>query len=203
MSDATISHIGLFYWIYCLVRRQLQRGCIRTGTFRFPDPVPNDSVTTMTESDNEPDRVIWQKPDMILDLLGNLSDKVVADIGAGTGFFTFRLLQHAGKVIAVDIDKVPLDRMSQLSRKLDTAISNKLEIKLAKPNDPELKPASVDVIFMSNTYMYIQNRVPYLKNLIQYLKPHARILIIDYKRNPSHLVHLSKNGLTWVRWKKS
>ncbi|HMY83147.1 MAG TPA: class I SAM-dependent methyltransferase [Saprospiraceae bacterium] len=148
----------------------------------FPDPVPNDSVTTMTESDNEPDRVIWQKPDMILDLLGNLSDKVVADIGAGTGFFTFRLLQHAGKVIAVDIDKVPLDRMSQLSRKLDTAISNKLEIKLAKPNDPELKPASVDVIFMSNTYMYIQNRVPYLKNLIQYLKPHARILIIDYKK---------------------
>lgn len=143
---------------------------------------PQDSTRPMVESDNEPDRVIWQKPEMVLDLLGDLHDKVVADIGAGTGFFTFRLLQYAKKVIAVDIDKVPLERMRQLSLKLDTSISNKLEIKLAKPADPELNPSSVDVVFMSNTYMYIKDRVSYLKNLKKYLRPHARILIIDYKK---------------------
>ena len=69
-----------------------------------------------------------------------------------------------------------------LSQKLDTSISNKLEIKLAKPSDPELQPQSVDIVFLSNTYMYIQDRTTYLRNLKKYLRPKARILIIDYKR---------------------
>lgn len=141
-----------------------------------------DSSLTYLESDNTPDRVIWQKPDLILDLLGDMHDKVVADIGAGTGFFTFRLLQHAKKVIAVDIDKAPLDRMAQLAQKLDTSISNKLVIKLTKPSDPQLDPHSVDIVLLSNTYMYIHNRVNYLKTLRAYLKKDARVLIIDYKK---------------------
>lgn len=141
-----------------------------------------DSSLTYLESDNTPDRVIWQKPDLILDLLGDMHDKVVADIGAGTGFFTFRLLQHAKKVIAVDIDKAPLDKMAQLANKLDTSISNKLVIKVIKPSDPQLDPHSVDIVLLSNTYMYIQNRVNYLKTLKAYLKKDARVLIIDYKK---------------------
>jgi SAM-dependent methyltransferase len=141
-----------------------------------------DSSLIYLESDNTPDRVIWQKPDLILDLLGDMYDKVVADIGAGTGFFTFRLLQHAKKVIAVDIDKAPLDKMAQLANKLDTSISNKLVIKVIKPSDPQLDPHSVDIVLLSNTYMYIQNRVNYLKTLKAYLKKDARVLIIDYKK---------------------
>lgn len=141
-----------------------------------------DSSLIYLESDNTPDRVIWQKPDLILDLLGDMHDKVVADIGAGTGFFTFRLLQHAKKVIAVDIDKAPLDKMAQLANKLDTSISNKLVIKVIKPSDPQLDPHSVDIVLLSNTYMYIQNRVNYLKTLKAYLKKDARVLIIDYKK---------------------
>lgn len=141
-----------------------------------------DSSLTYLESDNTPDRVIWQKPDLILDLLGDMHDKVVADIGAGTGFFTFRLLQHAKKVVAVDIDKAPLDKMAQLAEKLDTSISNKLVIKLTKPSDPQLDPHSVDIVLLSNTYMYIQDRVNYLKTLRAYLKKDARVLIIDYKK---------------------
>ncbi|HQW71967.1 MAG: methyltransferase domain-containing protein [Saprospiraceae bacterium] len=147
-----------------------------------PDTDTNINPKEFDQSDNEPDRVIWQKPEMVMELLGDMKDKVVADIGAGTGFFTFRLLQQAKKVIAVDIDKGPLERMRMLSQKLDTSISNKLEIKLAKPSDPELQPQSVDIVFLSNTYMYIQDRTTYLRNLKKYLRPKARILIIDYKR---------------------
>jgi len=144
--------------------------------------IARDSSPLINESDNEPDRVIWQKPEMVMELLGDLKDKTVADIGAGSGFFTFRLLQQAKKVIAVDIDKEPLEKMRLLSQKLDTAISNKLEIKLGQPSDPGLGLKSVDIVFLSNTYMYIKDRENYLTNLKRYLKPEARILIIDYKR---------------------
>lgn len=172
--------ILLFYLLIFL-------GCSsETGTNVNPDQQSSDfvsdSVSAYLEADNTPDRVIWQKPDLILDLLGNMKGKVVADIGAGTGFFTFRLLQHAGKVIAVDIDKNALNKMSQLAGKLDTSISNKLVIKQAQPSDPLLEHKSVDIVFMSNTYMYLKNRVSYLKNLRKYLKENARILIVDYKK---------------------
>lgn len=42
-------------------------------------------------------RVIWQKPDLIIDMFGDLRDKTVADVGAGTGFFAFRLVREAKK----------------------------------------------------------------------------------------------------------
>ena len=72
--------------------------------------------------------------------------------------------------------------MAQLAEKLDTSISNKLVIKLTKPSDPQLDPHSVDIVLLSNTYMYIQDRVNYLKTLRAYLKKDARVLIIDYKK---------------------
>lgn len=155
-----------------------------TSTVQEQDPeiATADTTPLIPESDNEPDRVIWQKPEMVMEFLGDMKDKTVADIGAGSGFFTFRLLQQAKKVIAVDIDREPLEKMRLLSQKLDTSISNKLEIRHAKPSDPELGPKSVDIVFLSNTYMYIQDRVTYLKILKKYLRPSARILIIDYKR---------------------
>lgn len=81
-----------------------------------PDTDTNINPKEFDQSDNEPDRVIWQKPEMVMELLGDMKDKVVADIGAGTGFFTFRLLQQAKKVIAVDIDKGPLERMRMFSK---------------------------------------------------------------------------------------
>ncbi len=49
-------------------------------------------------------RDIWQKPDRVIDILGPLEGKTVVDLGAGTGYFAFRLIQDAAKVIAIDID---------------------------------------------------------------------------------------------------
>ncbi|MBK8604197.1 MAG: class I SAM-dependent methyltransferase [Saprospiraceae bacterium] len=160
-----------------------------------PDTDTNINLKEFDQTDNEPDRVIWQKPEMVMDLLGDMKDKVVADIGAGTGFFTFRLLQQAKKVIAVDIDKGPLGEMRMLSQKLDTSISNKLEIKLAKPSDPELQPQSVDIVFLSNTYMYIQDRTTYLLNLKSILGLKPGILSLIIKEKLFHLVLLMRIGL--------
>lgn len=139
-----------------------------------------DSI--MISSDVGPERVIWQKPELIISMLGDLKGKTVADIGAGTGFFTFRLVQSAAKVYACDIDTSALNRLELLARKVDTAISKKIKVVISNDKDPGLGKEKVDIVFLSNTYMYIKNRVSYLKNLKHYLKPHSKIMIVDYKR---------------------
>lgn len=149
-----------------------------TGELNFSDRA--DSM--LLSSDNGPERVIWQKPELVVNLLGDLKNQTVADIGAGTGFFTFRLLQKADRVIASDIDTASLHLMQILSKKLDTSISEKLKIVVASEDDPSLGKDKVDVAFISNTYMYLTNRGKYLQNLKKYLKPNARLMIIDYKK---------------------
>jgi len=183
--------------IMCVLAFALILGCkgdttssTETNSFRKENkPDSTDDIilseradSMLLSSDNGPERVIWQKPELVVNLLGDLKNQTVADIGAGTGFFTFRLLQKADKVIASDIDTASLHLMQILSMKLDTAISDRLKIVIAKADDPNLGKDKVDVAFISNTYMYLTNRGKYLQNLKLYLKPNARLMIIDYKK---------------------
>jgi SAM-dependent methyltransferase len=127
--------------------------------------------------------VIWQKPDLIINLLGDLQNKTVADIGAGTGFFAFRLVSKAKKVIAIDIDKRFVDYMDSLKiLELPENLQAKLEPRLAEPNDPHLKPGEADVILIVNTFMYIRNRAEYLKNLQKGMAANGKLIIIDFKK---------------------
>ena len=135
------------------------------------------------ESYESTDRGIWQKPDLVLSFLGDLSGKSVADIGAGTGFFTKRLIKKADKVIAIDIDQRFIDYLDSLKvREFNTPETGQLEARLASANDPRLQTEEVDVIIIVNTYMYIQNRLDYLQKLKNGLKPGGTLLIIDFKK---------------------
>ncbi|HMN91223.1 MAG TPA: class I SAM-dependent methyltransferase [Saprospiraceae bacterium] len=128
-------------------------------------------------------RVIWQKPDMIIDLLGDLSGKTVADIGAGTGFFALRITPRAKKVIAIDIDSRFVNYLDSVKvLELPENMQSRLEARLAEPNDPHLKPGEVDIIMIVNTFMYIQNKIDYLKILHRGLSPQGRLLIVDFKK---------------------
>ncbi len=128
------------------------------------------------------DRVIWQKPDIVLQKLGNIEGKTIADIGAGSGYFSFRMVNKAEKVIAIDIDKRFISFMDSISTQLPPVVESHFETRLATPTDPKLYTAEVDGIIIVNTYSYISNRVPYLKTLINGMKQNAKILIIDYKK---------------------
>lgn len=156
-----------------------------------------DTVTPPESSeilaDNEPDRVIWQKPELVLTRFGNLEGKTVVDIGAGSGFFTFRLLSKGSRVIAVDIDTMALNNMKRFSSKLDTSITNRLRIVVASEDDPMIAPDKADAVLLSNTYLFLNDRVTYLRTLQQYLTRDAIIMIIDYKKKnlpfgpPTHI----------------
>ena len=129
------------------------------------------------------DRGIWQKPNMVISLLGDLEGKTVADIGAGTGYFTFRMVPKAEKVIGIDIDQRFIDFMDSVKVRLDERYRNRFETRLARTADPLLHPEEVDAAVLVNTYGYIHNRVQYLRTLWKGVKPGGRLLIIDFKKN--------------------
>lgn len=118
---------------------------------------------------------------MIIQQLGDLSQKIVVDLGAGEGYFTFRLVPKAQKVIAVDIAQRYLAYIDSLKSELIPEFRPRLETRLATLTDANLQPAEADVVVMVNTYMYIQNRVAYLKRLKKGISVGGKVLIVDYK----------------------
>ncbi|MFZ4475504.1 MAG: class I SAM-dependent methyltransferase [Saprospiraceae bacterium] len=130
------------------------------------------------------DRVIWQKPDMVISLLGDLKRKTVADIGAGTGYFSFRLVSKAQKVIAIDIDERFINFMDSIRVRLPTPYQDQFETRLARIDDPMLQPEEADAVVMVNTYCFIEQRNSYLKTLWNGIAPKGKLLVIDFKKTP-------------------
>lgn len=128
-------------------------------------------------------RMVWQKPEMILSMLGDLDNKTVADIGAGTGFFAKRLTQKAEKVIAIDIDQRFLNYIDSIKvLEMDETAAQRLETRLASPTHPNLEPGEADVIMIVNTFMYIRDKEAYLRTLRNCLTDNGMLMIVDFKR---------------------
>ena len=128
-------------------------------------------------------RTIWNKPEQVMDLLGDLTEKTVADIGAGTGFFSLRLAGKADKVIALDIDPTYVSLLDSVKRvQLPAALHNRLETRLATPDDPKLQSHEIDAALLANVYMYMRNRVSYLRKVKASMRPGGKLLIIDFKK---------------------
>src|SRR5690606_13586116 len=104
--------------------------------------------------------------------------KTIADIGAGTGYFSRRLAYQGAQVIAVDIDPDAIAWMEAQRELFPPELKDRLTIRLATETNPALKPLEVDDVLLVNTYSYIDNRVPYLENLTQAIRPGGGIVII-------------------------
>jgi SAM-dependent methyltransferase len=143
----------------------------------------SENTAGITEDYNDTQRLIWQKPEVVIDLLGDLENQTVADIGAGTGFFSLRLAQKAKKVIAIDIDPRFIEYLDSAKVwELPEMYQDRLEARLARPKDPKLKANEADVAIIVNTYIYIPDRVNYVKNLMKGLSDNGKLLIVDFKK---------------------
>lgn len=141
------------------------------------------------KEDYEPQqRVIWQKHDLILNMLGDLSDKTVADIGAGRGYFTKLLAPISKKVIAIDIDPYFINYLDSIKvLELPQEAQARLETRLAQPDNPLLNNEEVDVILIVNTFSYIPKHDEYLQKLKASLKLGGQLLIVDFKKKRTDL----------------
>ncbi|MBK8670344.1 MAG: class I SAM-dependent methyltransferase [Saprospiraceae bacterium] len=145
-----------------------------------PDTV-HAAVGDLEIGRNNVGRAIWQKPNLVIEKLGDISDKVIADIGAGTGYFSFKLASKSKKVIAIEIEQGLLDFIDSTKIKLPADRRNHLETRLATPENPNLRDDEVDIILIINTVGYIPHLATYLQTIKKGLKKNGVLMIIDYK----------------------
>ncbi|HZR82445.1 MAG TPA: class I SAM-dependent methyltransferase [Candidatus Binatia bacterium] len=121
----------------------------------------------------------WQQPDRVLEAIGVHDGERVADVGAGGGYFTFRLAKAVGStgvVYAVDVDPDMIDYLRTRAR--DDGFRN-VEVVAAPTDAPGLPPQSIDLLFMSNTYHHIEDPVAYFRNARRCLRDGGRVAILD------------------------
>ena len=119
----------------------------------------------------------------VMDMLGIEPGKSVADIGAGSGWFTVRAARRvtsSGTVYAVDINPAAIQYIDERGRK--ERLHN-IKTILSSPDNPEIPPQSIDAVLLLKTYHEIAHPAVLLRNLRLSLRPGAKIGIIDRNGN--------------------
>ncbi len=145
---------------------------------------PPESTEAYIKALEDPGRDKWQKPERVVQALDLKPGESVADIGAGSGYFTLRFARAVGptgRVYAVDIDPGMLDYIK--SRAKQEHLDNITTV-LADPHDPKLPTASVNLIFICDTLHHISNRKEYFPLLARALKPQGRLVNVDFQKRP-------------------
>ncbi len=128
---------------------------------------------------DDPDRDAWQKPHEVIQALVLKPDAVIADIGAGTGYFSVRLAHMVPKGRVYGVDTEP-DMVKYLAERAQREGLKNIIAVHAAPDDPRL-PEKVDLIIMVDTFHHIEGRDRYFTNLQDSLKPEGRVAIIDFR----------------------
>ena len=127
------------------------------------------------------DRDQWQQPDRVIEELDIAAGARIVDIGAGGGYFTFRLAQAVGgggTVYAADVDEDMLEYIDKESSKRGLT---QIETVRAAVDDARIPGGEIDLVFTSNTYHHLSDRVAYFAALQGDLAPSGSIAIIDYR----------------------
>ena len=125
-----------------------------------------------------------QKSPQILDALAFRPGERVADIGAGSGYFTFQAaaaVWPTGSVAALDIAP---EMLEYLDMRAKARRATNVTLRKVAADDPQLAPGSVDTILMIDAIHYVKDRTAYGKKLLAGLAPGGRLVIIDYRPKP-------------------
>jgi len=149
-----------------------------TSRHPFDDPVYWSKVF------DDPARAAWQKPGEVVAALGLQRGQRVADLGAGTGYFS-RLLSSAvgadGTVFAVEVEP---NLVAHLRARADREGTRNVVPVLASADDPRLPAGLLDVVLIVDTYHHLDDRIAYLRNLRRVLRASGRVAIIDWHKRP-------------------
>jgi SAM-dependent methyltransferase len=162
----------------------LLAGCPRKGTGSGP-PQHYDDPKAMIAVFEDSDRDAWQLPDRVVRALPFVSKSaVVADIGAGSGYFTRRLAAEVpdGRVYAVDVDGEFEDYLLEHREGWGTP---NIQPHLAIYDDPMLPAGEIDLVFTANTYAFIRDRVGYFSKVRTALSAEGRLAIVEFRPDAS------------------
>ncbi len=155
-----------------------------------------------------------EQPQALLQSLGLKPTDVVADIGAGTGYFSFRIAPRVpeGKVLAVDVQPEMIEILEYL--KQEKSIPN-VDPVLGSATNPRLEPGTVDLALMVDAYHEFEYPREMMQAIAQSLKPTGRAVLVEYRGEdlrvfikPLHKMNqqqvrkeMAASGLTWLETK--
>ena len=158
-----------------------------------------------------PGREIEEQPDSLVAMLPLEPDDVVADIGAGSGYFTFRISPRIpkGQLLAVDVQPEMLEIIEQ--KKQEYGVGNVIPI-LGTVKDPNLPEAGVDLVLMVDTYHEFLYPREMMDAIVKSLKPDGLVVLVEYRsedpsvtKNPLHemtetqvRLEMEAMGLQWL-----
>lgn len=129
---------------------------------------------------DDPARDAWQEPERVVAALALTPAMTVADIGAGTGYFTVRIARAVpqGHVIATDLEP---DMVRYLGERAQREGFSNVRAILTPADDPQLAPNSVDRILVADVWHHVDGRLAYARKLASALKPGGQLVIVDFK----------------------
>ena len=186
----TLSYLHVspaFFWLvacllFCTSLTYADEPNINPGINRqYQDPDYQQWVNTFEHEGRE----VYDRRFDIVKELHLQPGRDVADIGAGTGLFT-RLFATAvgprGKVYAVDISATFIENIQRLAK--EQGLHNIIGI-VNNPKDTQLKPESIDMAFVCDTYHHFEYPQTTLKSIYQALRPGGQLIIIDFQKDPA------------------
>jgi putative heme-binding domain-containing protein len=133
-----------------------------------------------------PDRDAEEQPDAVLEALRIPEDAAVADVGAGAGYFTWRLAQRVGprgSVVAVEIQQAMLDRIAEELKKRD--LTN-VKLVLGDPRDPRLPEGALDLVLIAYAYHEFSEPEAMMAAVRRSLKPGGRVAVLEYRKEKAY-----------------
>lgn len=147
------------------------------------------------------DRAREERPDLVIDGMELAKDSVVADIGAGSGYFTFRISSRIpdGKVMAVDIQP---EMLQVLEERCSLAGITNVEPVMGSVTDPGLPPASVDAALLVDAYHEFSHPREMMGHLLAAMKPGGRVYLVEYRGEDPEVAAPALHKMTEVQTRK-
>jgi len=144
-----------------------------------------DNAEEWAKTFDDPARDAWQQPDAVLAALELTPAMAVADVGAGTGYFTVRLARAVpqGQVVATDIEPAMVKYLGERAQKEQLA---NVRAVLSGAADPKLDATSLDRILVVDVWHHIEDRPRYAKAIAAALKPGGQVAIVDFTLEANH-----------------
>ncbi len=135
------------------------------------------SIEELIKRFESPERDAYQQPTKLFKYLGNLKNKKIIDIGAGSGYFSIKLANKGAKVIAADVNE---DFQKILKKRIEDNKYKNIELRKIPYDSPNLADNEVDIVLIVNTYHHIENRNVYFSKVKKGTKPNGELVIIDF-----------------------
>lgn len=148
----------------------------------YNDSIGGDFDPKIDALSSEPEHTSWKIRDEVIEKLGDIRGQTIADIGAGVGYLSFKLLLRQANVIATDMDSNSIQMINSISIiNLNDEQKERFETRLAEEGDPLLLDNEVDKVMMMHLIGFIDNKRNYLANLRKAIKPGGQLMIMDFK----------------------